>query len=35
MGRQPGEVTINGNTYETFTWEKLDRVADVKAAFGL
>lgn len=35
MGRQPGEITINGKTYETFTWEKLDRVDDVKAAFGL
>lgn len=35
MGRQPGEITVNGKTYETFTWEKLDRVDDVKAAFGL
>jgi len=35
MGRTPGVVTVNGSDYETFTWEKLDRVADVKAAFGL
>ena len=35
MGRTPGEITINGKTYETFTWEKLDRVDDVKKAFGL
>ena len=35
MGRTPGTVTVNGKDYETFTWEKLDRVADVKNAFGL
>jgi S-adenosylmethionine synthetase len=35
MGRTPGTVEVNGETYETFTWEKLDRVDDVKAAFGL
>lgn len=35
MGRTPGIVTVNGTDYETFTWEKLDRVDDVKAAFGL
>ena len=35
MGRTPGTVEVNGETYETFTWEKLDRVEDVKAAFGL
>lgn len=35
MGRTPGIVTVNGKDYETFTWEKLDRVADVKNAFGL
>lgn len=35
MGRTPGVVTVNGQEYETFTWEKLDRVDDVKAAFGL
>lgn len=35
MGRTPGSITVNGSTFETFTWEKLDRVNDVKAAFGL
>lgn len=35
MGRTPGSVTVNGQAYETFTWEKLDRVDEVKAAFGL
>lgn len=35
MGRMPGKKTINGKTYETFTWEKLDYVAKVKKAFGL
>lgn len=35
MGRTPGTVTVNGKTYETFTWEKLDKVNEVKAAFGL
>ncbi|MCQ2325286.1 MAG: methionine adenosyltransferase, partial [Paludibacteraceae bacterium] len=44
MGRTPEVVTktfINGNgkpfqqQVELFTWEKLDRVADVKHAFGI
>ncbi|WMX13337.1 methionine adenosyltransferase [Aureispira sp. CCB-E] len=35
MGRTPGLVTVNGKEYETFTWEKLDRVDEVKATFGL
>ncbi|MCX8478807.1 MAG: methionine adenosyltransferase [Chitinophagales bacterium] len=35
MGRTPGKKIINGKTYETFTWEKLDYVAKVKKAFGL
>jgi S-adenosylmethionine synthetase len=35
MGRQPGVVTVGGKEYETFTWEKLNRVEDVKVAFGL
>lgn len=35
MGRTPGTVIVNGKEYETFTWEKLDRVNDVKATFGL
>jgi S-adenosylmethionine synthetase len=43
FGRTPGkktvEIGLNGATkkveVETFTWEKLDAVADVKKAFGL
>jgi len=40
MGRQPGTVTVkmeNGEekTFETFTWEKLDYVDRIKAAFNL
>ena len=40
MGRQPGTVTVtmgNGEekTFETFTWEKLDYVEKIRAAFGL
>ncbi|MCP4442784.1 MAG: methionine adenosyltransferase [Aureispira sp.] len=35
MGRQPGTLTIGDNSYETFTWEKLDRVDDIKKAFSL
>lgn len=35
MGRPAGTKELNGKTYETFTWEKLDHVDAVKAAFGL
>ncbi len=35
MGRTPGKKTVNGKSYETFTWEKLDYVPAVKKAFGL
>jgi S-adenosylmethionine synthetase len=40
MGRQPGSVTVKmkdgeEKTFETFTWEKLDYVDRIKAAFGL
>lgn len=43
MGRKPGsktiEVGLNGKvkklTFETFTWEKLDRVDELKKHFGL
>jgi len=35
MGPNPGKVTRNGKTYETFTWEKLDMVPAIKKAFGL
>ena len=35
MGRPCGTKTINGKTYETFLWEKLDRVDAVREAFSL
>jgi S-adenosylmethionine synthetase len=40
MGRQPGTVTVKmkdgeEKTFETFTWEKLDYVDRIKAAFNL
>ena len=40
MGRQPGTVTVQmkdgeEKTFETFTWEKLDYVNQIKAAFSL
>ena len=35
MGRMPGKKTVNGKSYETFTWEKLDFVPQVKKAFKL
>jgi S-adenosylmethionine synthetase len=40
MGRQPGTVTVKmqdgqEKVFETFTWEKLDYVDPIKAAFGL
>lgn len=35
MGRKPGQINVEGKTYETFTWEKLDKVDAVKTAFGL
>jgi len=39
MGRQPGTVTVrmsgSEQTFETFTWEKLDYVDKIKAAFGI
>ena len=40
MGRQPGTITVKmkdgeEKTFETFTWEKLDYVDNIKAAFGL
>ena len=33
MGRPCGTKTINGKTYETFLWEKLDMVKAIKKAF--
>ncbi|MEI6409300.1 MAG: methionine adenosyltransferase [Bacteroidota bacterium] len=35
FGRTPGTKVVNGKTYETFTWEKLDAVDEIKKAFGL
>ncbi|GAB3638860.1 methionine adenosyltransferase [Hymenobacter arcticus] len=40
MGRQPGTVTVKmkdgeAHIFETFTWEKLDYVDRIKAAFNL
>ena len=35
FGRATGTVEVDGKSYDTFTWERLDRVGDVKAAFGL
>jgi S-adenosylmethionine synthetase len=34
VGRQPGTKILNGKTYETFTWEKLDYVDKIRKAFG-
>jgi S-adenosylmethionine synthetase len=35
MGRTVGTKTVNGKTYETFGWERLDLVDDFKKEFGL
>ncbi len=35
MGRPCGTKTVNGKTYETFLWEKLDMVDTIKKAFSL
>ncbi len=32
FGREPGKVTVEGNTYETFAWEKTDRVDALRKA---
>ena len=34
MGRPCGTKIINGTTYETFLWEKLDMVDAIAAAFA-
>ncbi len=34
MGRECGIKTVNGKTYETFLWEKLDMVDAIKEAFA-
>lgn len=35
MGRNPEMITVNGKQFETFTWEKLDYVDQVKKEFSL
>jgi S-adenosylmethionine synthetase len=35
IGRTPGTKTVNGKTYETFTWEKLDYVDTLKKEFAI
>ncbi|MEM8781631.1 MAG: methionine adenosyltransferase [Planctomycetota bacterium] len=35
FGRKPGKITVNGKSYETFTWEKTDLAAKLKKAAGL
>lgn len=35
MGRNPQTIENNGKQYETFTWEKLDYVDQIKELFGL
>ncbi|NWN91072.1 methionine adenosyltransferase [Marinobacter adhaerens] len=35
FGREPQEVTIGGNTFTTFPWEKTDRAAALKDAAGI
>lgn len=35
FGRPPGQITYNGKTYETFTWEKTDKADILRKAAGL
>ncbi len=35
FGRKPGKVTVNGKTYETFTWEKTDMADKLRKAVGM
>jgi S-adenosylmethionine synthetase len=35
FGREPQEVTANGETFTTFPWEKTDRAATLKDAAGI
>ncbi|MFK8057009.1 MAG: methionine adenosyltransferase [Saprospiraceae bacterium] len=35
FGRKVGKVKVNGKSYPTFTWERLDYKKQVKEAFGL
>ena len=34
FGRKPGKVTVAGNTYETFTWEKTEHAEALKKLAG-
>jgi S-adenosylmethionine synthetase len=35
FGRTPGTKVVDGKSYETFTWEKLDAVDEIRKSFGL
>ena len=35
FGRTPEQVTVGNDTFTTFTWEKTDKAADLRAAAGL
>ena len=35
MGRTPGTIEVNGKTYETFGWEKLDMVDSFRKEFHI
>jgi hypothetical protein len=35
MGRTPGVIEVNGKTYETFGWEKLDLVDSFRKEFHI
>ena len=35
FGRTPKQKTVGNDTFSTFTWEKTDKVADLRAAAGL
>ena len=35
FGRTPEQKTVGDDTFTTFTWEKTDKVADLRAAAGL
>ena len=35
MGRKPGKKTVDGKTYDTFTWEQLNYVDQIRKAFNI
>jgi S-adenosylmethionine synthetase len=35
FGRQPGQVTYNGKKYDTFTWERTDKVEALRRSCGV